>query len=522
MSDEDLIFDSLHEECGVFGIYGHDHAPALTYYGLHALQHRGQESAGMVVSDGQSFTHHKGLGLVTDVFSNERLSGLNGQIAIGHVRYGTSGERGLQNAQPLIFKYKEGDLALAHNGNLVNAKQIKHYLEKQGSIFQTTSDTEVIAHLIARSAYENIEEAVREALSMIKGSYALLVMTPTKLLAALDPNGMRPLSLGMIEEQYVLSSETCAFDVIGAEYVREVTPGEMLIIDHQGMRSTRFATQTGRKICTFEYIYFARPDSNIDEINVHLARKNLGKQLAKEHPVEADVVTGVPDSSTSAAIGYAEETGIPFEMGLIKNRYVGRTFIRPTQQMRTLGVRMKLSAVHKVVEGKRVVVIDDSIVRGTTIRRIISLLRDAGAVEVHVRISSPPVKHPCYYGIDISSRGELIAAKKSVAEIEAEIGADSLAYLSVSGLIEAVGRNDATPNRGHCLACFTGQYPTEIYPDDENKDKDENQDKDDNQDKDENRDKTENRDKAENQNKYENQSKDEIREKTATVGVKRS
>lgn len=462
---DDLMLDKLNEECGVFGVYGHAHAPELTYYGLHALQHRGQESAGIVSSNGEGFFSHKGMGLVTEAFANNALNKLSGENAIGHVRYTTAGESKLENAQPLMFKYKGGNLALAHNGNLVNAQQIRRHLEHQGSIFQTTSDTEVIAHLIARSGYDTIEDAIKEALSMIKGAYALLFLTENKLIAALDPNGLRPLSLGRIGEQYVFSSETCAFDVIGAEYVREVEPGEMIVIDDSGLHAQYFTRQAQRSICSFEYIYFARPDSDIDGQNVHTSRKNLGRQLAKEFPVEADVVTGVPDSSISAAIGYAEEASIPYELGLIKNRYVGRTFIQPNQELRAQGVRMKLSAVRKVVEGKRVVMIDDSIVRGTTSGRIVRMLREAGAKEVHVRISSPPVKNPCFYGIDTSTREELIAATKRVEEICEVIGADSLAFLSVEGMIEAIGRADTSPNRGHCLACFTGQYPTEIYPD---------------------------------------------------------
>lgn len=462
---DDLMQDKMNEECGVFGIFGHSHAPQLTYYGLHSLQHRGQESAGIVATDGEKFTVHKGMGLVTEAFANDALDKLHGSRAIGHVRYTTSGDSRLENAQPLFFKYKSGSLALAHNGNLVNAAQIKRHLEHQGSIFQTTSDTEVIAHLIAKSGYDNIEDAVKEALSMIKGAYALVVMTENKMIGALDANGLRPLSIGRLDDQYVLSSETCAFDVTGATYVREVEPGEMVIIDETGLRSERFTQQTQRSICSFEYIYFARPDSDIAGINVHLARKQLGKQLAKEAPIEADVITGVPDSSISAAIGYAEASGTPYELGLIKNRYVGRTFIQPDQELRAKGVKMKLSAVRKVVEGKRVVIIDDSIVRGTTSSRIVSMLREAGATEVHVRISSPPVMNPCYYGIDTSTREELIAGTKSVEEIREFIGADSLIFLSVEGMIEAIGRDDDAPNKGHCLACFTGKYPTEIYPD---------------------------------------------------------
>lgn len=465
MYHDDLMQDKMNEECGVYGIFGHHHAPQLTYYGLHSLQHRGQESAGIVASDGEKFTYHKGMGLVTEAFANDALDKLEGSRAIGHVRYTTAGGGGLENAQPLVFKYKSGNLALAHNGNLVNAAQIKRHLEHQGSIFQTSSDTEVIAHLIAKSGFEKIEDAVKEALSMIKGAYALVVMTEDKMIGALDANGLRPLSIGRIGEQYALSSETCAFDVTGVTYVREVEPGEMVIIDENGLRSERFTQQTERSICSFEYIYFARPDSNIAGINVHLARKQLGKQLAKEAPIEADVITGVPDSSISAAIGYAEASGIPYELGLIKNRYVGRTFIQPDQELRAQGVKMKLSAVRKVVEGKRVVIIDDSIVRGTTSSRIVKMMREAGATEVHVRISSPPVMNPCYYGIDTSTREELIAGTKSEEEIREFIGADSLSFLSVDGMIKAIGREDDAPNKGHCLACFTGKYPTEIYPD---------------------------------------------------------
>jgi amidophosphoribosyltransferase len=462
---DDVIFDELNEECGIFGVYHHAEASLLTYYGLHALQHRGQESAGICASDGNEFRYHRGMGLVTEVFHTDLIKSLTGNVAIGHVRYSTTGESKLQNAQPLVFKYREGELSIATNGNLVNATQIRRQLERNGSIFQTTSDTEVIAHLIARSPYDKVEDALKDALSMIKGAYALLLMTNDRLIVAQDPNGLRPLTMGRLGESYLFSSETCAFDAIGADFVRDIEPGEMLIIDKDGMRSTRFSNMARRAICSFEYIYFARPDSDIDGINVHAARKRLGKRLAQEYPVEADVVTGVPDSSTSAAIGYAEATGIPFELGLIKNRYVARTFIQPTQELREQGVKMKLSAVRKVVEGKRVVMIDDSIVRGTTSRHIVNLLREAGAKEVHVRISSPPVKNPCFYGIDTSHREELVASKHSVEEIREMIGADSLAFLSPEGMIEAIGRPSTEYKRGHCLACFDGDYPTEIYED---------------------------------------------------------
>lgn len=460
---DETLLDKMSEECGVFGVYHHTETPQLIYYGLQALQHRGQESAGIVSSNHEFFTYHHGMGLVTEVFHQQEINRLNGMMGIGHVRYSTTGESKLQNAQPLVFKYRNGEIAIATNGNLTNAMQIRNQLERQGSIFQTTSDTEVIAHLIAKSMYDDIEQAVKEALSVIKGAYALLIMTNDKLIAALDSNGLRPLSLGKLEHSYLLSSETCAFDTVGATTIRDIEPGEMLVFDKDGIRSEHFTVQTRRAICSFEYIYFARPDSDIGGINVHLARKRLGKKLAEEHPVEADVVTGVPDSSISAAIGYAEASGIPYELGLIKNRYIARTFIQPSQELREKGVKMKLSAVRKVVDGKRVVMIDDSIVRGTTSKRIVQLLKEAGAKEVHVRISSPPVKNPCYYGIDTSSREELIAAAKTIEEMKDFIGADSLAFLSMSGMLEAIGRQGDDVNHGYCVACFNAEYPTEVY-----------------------------------------------------------
>ncbi|MEI5907360.1 amidophosphoribosyltransferase [Bacillus spongiae] len=454
----------LNEECGIFGIWGSENAAQITYYGLHSLQHRGQEGTGIVVSDGDSLKGVKGEGLVTEVFNTERLKELKGKAAIGHVRYATAGGGGYENVQPLLFHSQEGSLALAHNGNLVNANALKHQLERQGSIFQTSSDTEVLAHLIKRSGYQSFAERVENALSMLKGAYAFLMMTETELMVALDPNGLRPLSLGKLGDAYVVASETCAFDIVGAEYIRDVEPGELLRINDEGITSDTFSYSGNKAMCTMEYIYFSRPDSNIAGINVHSARKNLGKKLAEEAPIEADVVTGVPDSSISAAIGYAEATGIPYEMGLIKNRYVGRTFIQPSQSLREQGVKMKLSPVRGVVEGKRVVMVDDSIVRGTTSRRIVKMLKDAGAKEVHVVISSPPIKNPCYYGIDTSTHEELIASQHSVEEIRNIIGADSLTFLSVEGTVEAIGRNEKAPNCGQCMACFTGQYPTEIYP----------------------------------------------------------
>lgn len=462
MHDQRLVDDKFTEECGVFGIFGHPQAVEMAYYGLHALQHRGQESCGIAATDGQEFTVHKGLGLVTDVFTTDRLNKLQGDRIVGHVRHTTAWDNKITDAQPLVFKYRAGTFALAHNGNLVNASQIRRYLERQGSIFQTESDTEVIAHLMARSAYDQIDLALKEALSMIKGAYAIIVLTENQMIAALDPNGLRPFVLGKVDGAYCLASETCAFDVIGAEYIRDVQPGELIVIDQDGLQTGQFTQTAHQTLCSFEFIYFARPDSNINGINVHQSRKLLGEKLAKEHPVDADVVMGVPDSSISAAMGYAQATGLPYEVGLIKNRYVGRTFIKPSQRIRYEGVRMKLSVVRKVVEGKRIVIIDDSIVRGTTISRIVRMLKDAGAKEIHVRISSPPVAHPCYYGIDSSDREELIVAHKTLAEVCEYIGADSLAFLSVEGLREALLQEHGV--NGLCLACFTGQYPTEIYP----------------------------------------------------------
>jgi amidophosphoribosyltransferase len=456
----------MNEECGVFGVWGHPDAAQITYYGLHALQHRGQEGTGIVVTDGETVKGVKGEGLVTEVFNAEAMKELkHGKSAIGHVRYATAGGTGYENVQPLVFHFQTGSLALAHNGNLVNAIQLKSQLEGQGSIFQTSSDTEVLAHLIRRGGHVPFKERVKNALSMIKGAYAFLIMTEDQMLVALDPNGMRPLSLGKMGDAYIVASETCAFDVVGAEFIRDVLPGEMLIINEEGLQSEMFARASNQAMCMMEYVYFARPDSNINGINVHSARKRLGRKLAEEVKIEADVVTGVPDSSISAAIGYAEATGIPYELGLLKNRYVGRTFIQPSQELREQGVKMKLSPVRGVVEGKRVIMVDDSIVRGTTSRRIVRMLRDAGATEVHVVISSPPIKNPCFYGIDTSRREELIANDKTIEEVRQIIEADTLTFLSAEGMVEAIGGNGEGETGGHCLACFTGNYPTEIYGD---------------------------------------------------------
>lgn len=459
--DTDDVWDKMHEECGVFGIWGHPEAAQLTYYGLYALQHRGQESAGIASVDELTMHGHRGMGLVADVFAGDRLQSLRGHAAVGHVRYSTTGGSTLRNAQPLVFDFKQGNIALAHNGNIINARQIHDILEQQGSIFQSTSDTEVVAHLIARGIYQTIAENVRESMSMLKGGYAFVILTDNHLIAMRDPHGLRPMALGKLAGAYVVASETCAFDTIGAEFIRDVEPGEMLIIDNEGLREERFAAASRRALCTFEYIYFARPDSDIDGYNVHMVRKQLGRLLARETPVAADVVIGVPDSSISAAIGYAEEAGLPYEIGLIKNKYSGRTFIQPSQELRSLGVRLKLNAVRKIVAGKRVVMVDDSLVRGTTSARLVGLLRDAGATEVHVRISSPPVTHSCFYGIDTSAREELIAAHKSVEEIREYIGADSLAFLNETVMLSAF--EESRGESSFCNACFTGRYPTEIY-----------------------------------------------------------
>jgi len=455
-------FDKLKEECGVFAVYGHVEASMLTFFGLHALQHRGEESAGMCTTDGKQFYYHRDMGLVKEVFNNERLQALSGRIAIGHVRYSTSGASRLQNAQPLVFKFRDGDIAIATNGNIVNANEIRAELEEQGSIFQTTSDTEVVIHLIARSQHKDKLLAIKEALQRIVGGFAFVILINDTLYVAQDPHGLRPLSIGKLDGAYVFASETCAFETIGAKFERDIQPGELLIVDQSGMKVDRFAPMERRALCAMEFIYFSRPDSDIDNINLHLARKRMGKQLAIEAFVDADVVTGVPDSSISAAIGFAEQTGIPYEVGMIKNRYTGRTFIQPSQELRELGVKMKLSAVRKVVEGKRVVMIEDSIVRGTTCLRTVNMLRDAGATEVHVRISSPPYKNPCFYGIDTPSRKGLIAANNSIEEIRQAINADSLHFLSKEGTLEAIGRPTGEFNRGMCTACFDNNYPTEV------------------------------------------------------------
>ncbi len=461
----DAVFDKRKEECGVFGIWASEEAANYAYLGLHALQHRGQESAGIVSTDGETLHVHREMGLVADIFNADVIARLKGHAAIGHVRYSTAGASQLKNAQPIAVQYAGGAVAVAHNGNLVNAEQLRFELENQGSIFQASTDTEVIVHLIARAralgapgSSEQLLGAIREALGKVAGAYSILFLTPTALVGARDPMGFRPLVLGRLKGSWVLASETTALDLIEAEYVREVEPGEVVVIDQTGMRSERLfpgarpPERLGR--CVFEHIYFARPDSVLFGKSVYEARHAMGRRLAVEHPVKADLVLPVPDSGVPAAIGYAEESGIPFAMGLVRSHYVGRTFIEPQQSIRHFGVKLKLNALRGVLAGKRVVVIDDSIVRGTTSRKIVKMIRAAGATEVHVRISSPPTSWPCYYGIDTPTRQELIASSHSIEQIADYVTADSLGYLSLDGLYAAVGGE----RKGFCDACFSGEY----------------------------------------------------------------
>lgn len=452
--------DKLKEECGVIGIYqpGSDHISRLAYFGLHALQHRGQESAGIAVNKDAKIQYYKEMGLVQEVFNDTIIERLQGDIAIGHVRYSTTGESYVLNAQPLVVQYRGGSIALAHNGNLVNAGKIREELEDEGVIFQTSIDSEVIANLIARHKKEGIENAVTETMKRIEGSYALVITTENKLIGVRDPNGLRPLCIGRIDGGYVLSSESCAFNVLGAEMVRDVNPGEMVIIEGENIISIQYAHQKRRALCSFEFVYFARPDSVIDGESVYLSRRNAGKILAQEQPVEADMVIGVPDSGTVAAIGYSEEAKIPFGEGLIKNRYVGRTFIQPDQKMRELSVRLKLNVLKENIKGKRLLLIDDSIVRGTTSAKIVDLLKAAGATEVHVRVSSPPVKFSCYFGIDTPTRKNLVGAVNSVEDIRKMIGADSLGYISIEGLVKSINID----GQHLCTACFSGDYPMKV------------------------------------------------------------
>jgi amidophosphoribosyltransferase len=457
------MFDKLKEECGVFGVYNNNNSfdtSRLTYYGLFALQHRGQESAGIAVNNNGTILYRKEMGMVSEIFDDVVLNYLKGHSAIGHVRYSTTGESYAENAQPLVIKYTKGHMAIAHNGNITNASEIKKELEDKGTIFQTTSDTEVIAALLSRVRikYSAIEDALNEVMQIIKGAYSLLIMTPHKLIAARDPLGMRPLVIGKKEDSYVFSSESCAFDSLGIEFIRDVEPGEIIIVDNKGIKSIQTKTPEKSASCIFEYIYFARPDSIMDGIEVYSARYEAGRILAKEHPVDADVVVGVPDSGLAAAHGFADESGIKYVGGFMKNRYVGRTFIQPSQEMRELGVHLKLNPIRSQIEGKRVVMIDDSIVRGTTCRKIVNLLKDAGAKEVHVRVSSPPVKYSCYFGIDTPERTKLIAGTKTMDEIRELICADSLGYISNEGLLNTCKNG----KREYCMACFNGKYPIDV------------------------------------------------------------
>jgi amidophosphoribosyltransferase len=451
--------DHFRDQCGLFGIVGHPEAANIAYLGLYALQHRGQESAGIVASDGEQLRLEKGMGLVNDVFDDTRLSGLGGSLAMGHVRYSTAGDTVAGNAQPIRIDCHRGAIALAHNGNLVNAAILRRELEAAGSIFQSTSDTEVILHLYARSHRARLEDAIAASLSKVQGAFSLLFLTTDSLVAARDPWGFRPLVLGRLEDAWIVCSETCALDLIGADYVRDVEPGELLVADREGIRSFQPLPPGERRQCVFEHVYFARPDSRVFGRNVLLSRLELGRQLAREAPAAADIVVPVPDSGMGAALGYSQQSGLAFEWGLIRNHYVGRTFIEPKQSIRSFGVKIKLNPVRGVLADKRVVLIDDSIVRGTTSRKIVGMVRAAGAREVHMRISSPPTISPCYYGIDTPRRSELIAATSSVATIRDHIEADSLAYLSREGLVEAVGDPEA---QRHCIACFTGRYPVAV------------------------------------------------------------
>ncbi len=458
MTTEAEGYDHFHDECGVFGVFNHPEAANLTYLGLYAQQHRGQESAGIVSTDGHNFNTHRGIGLVADIFKKSEIKALVGKHSIGHVRYSTSGESGLRNCQPFSYEYAHGGIAMCHNGNIVNAPELRSELEQRGSIFQSTSDTEVLIHLVARSNATSMKERLAEAVDKLYGGFSLLVLGEERLVGIRDRHGIRPLVLGQIDDAWVLASETCAFDLIGATFVRDIEPGEMVVIDNNGIESIALFPPSKPNFCVFEYIYFARPDSTLEGVNVYQSRYQIGVELAKEAPAEADLVIPVPDSGVPPAMGYAEATGIPFQMGLIRNHYVGRTFIEPKQSIRNFGVKLKLNPNRKLIEGKRVVLVDDSIVRGTTSRKIVEMVRAAGAKEIHMRISSPPTKHSCFYGVDTPDANELMANKMSVDEMCQAIGADSLAFVSFDGLYRAVGK----PSEMHCDACFSGNYPVPV------------------------------------------------------------
>ena len=456
--------DHPHEECGVFGIFGHKEAAAHTALGLHALQHRGQEAAGIVSCDGEHFHNHRGLGHVADNFGSENIiRGLPGHMAVGHVRYSTAGGTVLRNVQPLFADFEFGGLAIGHNGNLTNAVTLRRQLVRRGCLFQSTSDTEVIVHLIAISLYSTVEDRMIDALRQVEGAYSLVAMTKDSVIGVRDPLGIRPLVLGRLDNAHILASETCALDIIGAEFVRDVDPGELVVLTEQGVRSIKPFAKSLRRFCIFEYIYFARPDSVVEGTSVYDVRKRIGAELARESAVDADVVIPVPDSGVPAALGYAVEAGIPFELGIIRNHYVGRTFIEPSDHIRHLGVKLKHNANRAHIEGKRVVLVDDSIVRGTTSTKIVEMVRQAGAREVHMRISSPPTTHSCFYGIDTPEREKLLAARYDVRGMAELIGVDSLAFISIDGLYRAVGetgRDAARPQ--YCDACFTGDYPVTL------------------------------------------------------------
>jgi amidophosphoribosyltransferase len=445
--------------CGIFGIYGHREASNLTYLGLHSLQHRGQESAGIASTDGSTMYDKREMGLVSDIFDEQTLGGVKGHAAIGHVRYSTAGSSDIKNAQPFVVGYAKGSLALAHNGNLTNAKIIREELESYGSIFQSSMDTEVFAHLIALSHENSTIDRLIAALRRVEGSYSLLLLTDKEMIAVRDPFGFRPLVMGKLRDSYVFSSETCAFDLIEAEYVREIEPGEVVHVTEEGVRSYFPLKKAEHRRCIFEYIYFARPDSQIFGRTVYPVRKAFGRELARESSVEADIVVPIPDSGISAAIGYSQESGVPFEMGLIRNHYVGRTFIEPKASIRHFGVKLKLNASHETVKGKRIVVIDDSVVRATTGRKIITMLRQQGAKEIHFRVTSPPTRFPCFYGIDIASRSELIASSHDVEEINRYMTSDTLQYLSIDGMKRAIGNDSESFRYSFCDACFSGHYP---------------------------------------------------------------
>ena len=460
------VYDKFRDECGVVAIYSHPEAETLAYLGLHALQHRGQESAGIVTSDGMSLHIYKAMGLVADIFTEKKLSRIRGTLAIGHTRYSTTGDSALLNAQPIMVQSNKGMIALAHNGNLTNAGEIRARMEAQGSIFQTSSDTEVIVHLIAQSREHTLPEAIADALRRVEGAFSLVMISPDRILAARDPRGFRPLAMGRVPAQpgqrqdtIVFASETCAFDLVGATYEREVKPGELIIVGPEGITSRFYAPALPQSSCIFEHVYFSRPDSRVFGRPVQESREQLGRQLAIEAPADADLVVPVPDSGVTAAMGYASESGLPLRFGLIRNHYVGRTFIEPQQSVRDFGVKLKLNPVRSLLEGKRIVLIDDSIVRGTTSRKIVRMVRSAGAKEVHLRISCPPTISPCFYGVDTPRKKELIAANNTVEDIRQYIGADSLSYLSLEGMKKACHDGEKTT---YCTACYTGNYPTKL------------------------------------------------------------